>query len=235
MGNVLIALLISFTLGTPNTFGSGELSQIAQRSKHEDYKWLNWFVEHATELNLDAPFFSQAPEGDWSQPWQDACEEASLIVAHYGMIEKEIDKATFKRLILEMVEWQNEHFGYYESTTVDQVVELYENFFENALQTKVINDPSVEGLKKELAQGHLIVAPFAGRMLGNPNYSGEGPYYHMMVIKGFSRSHFITNDVGTQHGEDFSYEYDVLLSALHDYQEPGIESTPGRVIVLSKK
>src|SRR5690606_17648726 len=34
------------------------------------------------QVNLDVPFYSQAPEGDWSLPWQEACEESSLLLAH---------------------------------------------------------------------------------------------------------------------------------------------------------
>ena len=131
-----------------------------------------------------------------------------------------------------MVDWENEHFGYYESTPVEQVVELYKGYFADAFDVKVIEDPTVDDLKQELAQGHLIVGPFAGRMLGNPFYSGEGPYYHMMVIKGYDETHFITNDVGTRRGENFIYDYQTILDAMHDYKEPGIESQPARVIVL---
>ena len=189
-------------------------------------------TEIPNEINLTAPFYSQAPEGDWSQPWQDACEESSLVLAHYGMKGETLTKEEFKKEVLAMVDWENENFGYFESTPIEQVVQLYEAFYEDAFSTKVIEDPTVEDLKKELAQGHLIVAPFAGRMLGNPFYSGDGPYYHMMVMKGYDEEHFITNDVGTRRGENFIYPYQTILDAMHDYKEPGIESQPSRVIVL---
>lgn len=189
-------------------------------------------MELPKEVNLTVPFFSQAPEGDWSQPWQDACEESSLLLAHYGMKGETITKADFKKKVLEMVDWENEHFGYYESTPVEQVVELYKGYFADAFEVKVIEDPTVEDLKQELAQGHLIVGPFAGRMLGNPFYSGEGPYYHMMVIKGYDEAHFITNDVGTRRGENFIYTYQTILDAMHDYKEPGIENQSARAIIL---
>lgn len=32
----------------------------------------------ADSINLAVPFTSQAPTGDWSEPWQNACEEASF-------------------------------------------------------------------------------------------------------------------------------------------------------------
>lgn len=33
------------------------------------------------KINLDIPFFSQAPDGDRTLPWKDACEEASITLA----------------------------------------------------------------------------------------------------------------------------------------------------------
>ena len=32
------------------------------------------------ELNLAMTFYSQAPFVDWSEPWQNACEEASILL-----------------------------------------------------------------------------------------------------------------------------------------------------------
>jgi hypothetical protein len=97
---------------------------------------------------------------------------------------------------------------------------------------RILENPSIEELKRELAQGHLIVAPFAGRMLGNPFYSGEGPYYHMMVIKGYDQTNFITNDVGTKRGLNFIYPYQTIMNSLHDYHVRDIQTAPKKVIVL---
>ena len=98
---------------------------------------------------------------------------------------------------------------------------------------KLLDDPSVEDLKQELSQGHPIVAPFAGRQLGNPFYSGEGPLYHMMVIKGYDEEHFITNDVGTKRGESFIYPYQTIISAMHEWHDEDINLGAKKVIVLN--
>src|SRR3989338_8277039 len=41
------------------------------------------------------PFTSQAPEGDWQEPWQNACEEASIVMIQnfYKDERLTIDKA----------------------------------------------------------------------------------------------------------------------------------------------
>jgi hypothetical protein len=182
-------------------------------------------------INLDVPFFSQAPDADWSLPWQEACEEASITLAYHSFSDKLLTKEEFKKDVLGLVDWQKEHFGGYISTTVAQTAEMLKGYF-GFTDIRILEKPTVEDLKTELAAGHIIVAPFAGRMLKNPFYSDEGPYYHMMVLKGYDQKNFITNDVGTKRGANFIYPYATIMYALHDYLPTAIETAPGRVIVL---
>ncbi len=182
-------------------------------------------------INLDVPFYPQAPDADWGMPWQEACEEASLTLAYHYFSENPLAKEQFKKDVLGLVDWQNEHFGDYEHSTVSQTAEMLEGYF-GFTNYRILENVSVNDLKKELAAGHVIVAPFAGRMLGNPFYSSEGPYYHMMVLKGYDQNNFITNDVGTKRGENFVYSYETIMNALHDYHEKSIQTAPKRVIVL---
>jgi len=182
-------------------------------------------------INLDVPFFPQAPDADWGLPWQEACEEASLTLAYHYFAEEPLTKEQFKNDIFGLVDWQKEHFGDYLHSTVDQTAEMLEGYF-GFTDYRILKNPTVENLKAELAAGHIIVAPFAGRMLGNPFYSGEGPYYHNMVIKGYDQKNFITNDVGTKRGLNFIYPYQTLLNALHDYHETSIQTAPEKVIIL---
>ena len=75
----------------------------------------------------------------------------------------------------------------------------------------VNNDPS------KIAISNPIIIPAAGRDLHNPFFSGAGPFYHMLVVIGYSDNGFITNDPGTKQGEQYWYSSDVLLNALHDW------------------
>jgi len=183
------------------------------------------------EVNYAVPFFSQAPDADWSLPWQEACEEASLVLAYNYIQGNNLSKKQFKKEILEMVEWQKENFDYYESTTVKQTSLVLEGYYKTT-NYKILEDPSIDDLKRELTDGNLIVAPFAGRMLGNPFFSGEGPYYHMLVIRGYDEENFITNDVGTKRGENFIYPYRQFMNAMHDYQKENIKLASKSVIVF---
>jgi len=176
-------------------------------------------------------FFSQAPDGDWAQPWQEACEEASITLAYHSFLDKPLTKEQFKIDVLGLVEWEKKNFGDYVSTTVEQTGEMLKGYF-GFTDFRILEKPTVDDLKTELAAGHIIVAPFAGRLLKNPFYSGEGPYYHMMVLKGYDQKNFITNDVGTKRGLNFIYPYATIMYAMHDYLPTAIETAPARVIVL---
>lgn len=187
-----------------------------------------------SEINLDLPFFSQAPDADWGMPWQEACEEAAVLLAYYHVTDQSPTKEKFKADIQKLVDWQIENYGQYEHTNIDQTAKILKEVFRFS-NFQVFSNPSVEELKKELAQGHPIIAPFAGRQLGNPFYTGEGPLYHMMVIKGYDEKHFITNDVGTKRGENFIYPYQTIMSAMHEWHDTDINSGAKKVIVLYNK
>lgn len=232
---LLISVLFLTACGAPKIDEAEYKSQVPERPAFEDRVVLEdgqTAFQVGREVNRFTPFYPQAPDADWGLPWKEACEEASLILAHYGMLQEDLSQSEFKQLILDMVEWQEANFGFYEDTTVEQTQDLYAGFFDDAFETKILENPNLNDIKWELIQGNLIVAPFAGRMLGNPFYSGDGPYYHMMVIKGFDGTNFITSDVGTKRGKDYIYPYRDLMKAIHDFRPENIENGPSRVIVL---
>ena len=133
-------------------------------------------------INLNIPFYAQAPEGDWSLPWKEACEEASITLAAYYMKDQPLSLEQFKEDILNLVALEEEMFGKYIDTNVQETAEVYEAYY-GIGTTRILEDPTIEDLKTELAQGHPIVAPFAGRELGNSYFTDGGPRYHMLVIK----------------------------------------------------
>jgi hypothetical protein len=186
-----------------------------------------------TQINLDVPFFPQAPDADWGMPWQEACEEASIILAADFMQGKELTKDSFRAEILSLVDWENENFGDYRHITIEQTATMLEKYF-GFTDYSILHDPSAEDFKRALADGAIIVAPFAGKLLGNPFYSGDGPNYHMMVIKGYDGKNFITNDVGTRRGHNFIFKYDRLMSSLHDWNSGDIKKGAKNAILLRR-
>ncbi len=165
--------------------------------------------------NLAVLFQSQAPHADWSLPYQEACEEASLIMADRFFSRESLSADQMDDAIKELVAWEQNTFGYYEDTTAQEVAFIWQEYFKGS--AVLDDDVSVENIKRHISQNKLVVVPAAGRMLGNPYFSGEGPLYHMLVIRGYTDTRFITNDPGTKRGEEFVYTHGALINAIHDW------------------
>lgn len=193
----------------------------------------------ATELpknvELDVPFASQAPKGDWGDPYQEACEEASLILVKHFLEGTGMNADLMDAEILELVAWETQN-GYGQDVTVSELATIAQQFY--GLSTEVIEgaDVTIDRIKRELAAGNPVILPVAGREIGNPYFSGEGPWYHMLVVTGYDSKNFITNDVGTRHGEDYEYRYNVLFSAIHDWTGVKEETRngPKRMLIVKK-
>lgn len=176
-------------------------------------------VQFPPELNIKMTFYSQAPNGNWDFPWQEACEEASILLIANTYYSHNWTKDQFNDQILKLVEWQNTNFGDYKDTNAEKISVMLKDYL--GLKSVIHKDPTFEDVQKVLAQGHLIVMTFAGKEIGNPFYTNGGPLYHAMVIKGYKVGQkVITEDVGTRRGEDYVYQWKTLNAALHDYTVP---------------
>lgn len=164
---------------------------------------------------LRVPFGAQAPHGNWDPPYDEACEEASLILAQaFFADESNLSAQEMDRRILELVDWET-RAGLPIDITMAQLKDVAAQRY--GLKTTLVDDPSVDDIKQALAAGHPVIVPLAGQDIGNPYYSGDGPPYHVLVIIGYDERNFITQDVGTKRGEQYAYRYDVIMSALHDW------------------
>jgi hypothetical protein len=171
------------------------------------------------ELNLKLPFYMQAPFANWDYPWQEACEEASILLVANKYFNHNWTAAEFNDQILKMVDWQNERFGDYWHTTMEQTAIMLDEIL--GLKTVVHKDPSLEDIKRILARGHFIIIPLDGKALKNPYFKNGGPVYHVVPVKGYTKENgIITHDVGTRRGEDYVYSWEVIDEAFHDYAVP---------------
>lgn len=195
-----------------------------------------------SKVNLDVAFATQAPNSDWGLPYQEACEEASLIQARKYFYNEKLDKAIMDAEIKKVVEWEKTYFNVYTDTALSEVKIIAEQYF--GLDAEISEDVSVENIKKQLAQGFLVLAPTAGRELGNPNFKQPGPIYHFVVIRGYKGDKFIVNDVGTRKGDGYVYDFDVLINAIHDlpmvnnllfrpYEETALEDSVKQATMLT--
>lgn len=167
------------------------------------------------KVSIQVPFSSQAPNANWDDPYQEACEEMSLIMAHYFLEGKELTPEIADKELLSLVAWEKEH-GYSEDVTLTELSLIGCEYYGDCTNY-VINKVTIEAIKEQLAQGHPVIVPAAGRTLLNPYFSGEGPWYHMLMITGYDQNKFITNDPGTKRGEGYEYTHEILLNAVHDW------------------
>ncbi|MCX6734867.1 MAG: C39 family peptidase [Candidatus Peregrinibacteria bacterium] len=171
------------------------------------------------ELNLAMTFYSQAPFVDWSEPWQNACEEASILLVANTYFNHNWTKEEFRDEILALVKWENKTFGDYKSTNAQQITKMLDEVYN--LKSIIHTSPTFADVQKIIDNGHLIIMTFDGRKLGNPFFTNGGPDYHSLVIKGYKEGEkVITEDVGTQHGENYVYAWKTIENANHDYATP---------------
>jgi hypothetical protein len=180
--------------------------------------------DFAPALNLRVPFMIQAPQQIWDELHGEACEEASsIMLAAYYDSEKEITTEEAEARILDAVSYEANTFGYHLDTTAAETAQMLREHFDVS-QAQAIAIDSIDDIKLRLNAGHPVIVPAYGKDLGNPNFRNGGPLYHMMVIKGYTDTHFITNDPGTRRGADYVYDFDTLWNAIHDWNGGDVQN-----------
>lgn len=203
----------------------------------------NQSIAAEQSINLSVPFTPEAPDGLMVKPWNNSCEEASIIMLdeyYKGNTQKNIPKTTAKTSILNYIAIENKIFGYNANTNAAEMVKLineYSKYFEATAKT----NPTVEEIKAEVLAGRPVIALLYGYNLKNPRiqFARNGSYYHTFVIKGFDdeTGEFIVNDNGDlKQGLDLRYSYDTIMGALRDYSHAtGKTVKPATVLFTSQR
>ncbi len=183
------------------------------------------------QFTLKVPFTSQAPEKNWDQPWQDACEEAAMLMIDAYYKKYTLSPPFARDEILKMVAWEEEQ-GWDRSIEIKKIAQTFTDYLKltPTKKVRIIENPTVKQIKQFIANGQPVLAVADGKVLPNPHFQNGGPEYHALIIKGYNETDFITNDPGTQFGENFSYAYDDVMSSLRDWNNGDVKS--GRRVVL---
>jgi len=190
-------------------------------------------------VNNKAPFIVQAPFGLWDDLHQEACEEASILIAHYFIEgEEKVSKIWSEKDILKLSKFTRGEYPKDDDLNLKEILEVVKRYF-GYTNWEIIKKPTIQKIKEELSEGNVIIVPLAGREINNPFFKQPGPLYHMLVISGYdeNKKQFITQDPGTKRGKDFRYPYKTIMDATHDF--PGskekIKSGEASVIVVPPK
>lgn len=192
-------------------------------------------INSENHLIKNFPWQSQAPMANWDELHNEACEEASIILVNNYLLSQTLLPEQMDQEILKMVAWEEKNFGGHFDLTVKQTQELAKKFY--GLDGKIIKNGNIDILKNEIAKGHAVIVPTAGRLLGNPNFRSPGPVYHMVVAIGYDAKNIIVQDVGTRNGNHYIYNQEIFANAWHDWAgEPDkIEQGGRNMLVLEMK
>ena len=88
------------------------------------------FVNPVYAAYIPVPFTVQAPEADWGQPWQDACEEAVIAMTdrfyanqgEFGSIR------TAKEAILDIIKIKEKNIGASRDENAQTITAIINNF-----------------------------------------------------------------------------------------------------------
>ncbi|EKD67418.1 MAG: hypothetical protein ACD_48C00423G0004 [uncultured bacterium] len=188
-------------------------------------------VQASTSLNV--PFTSQSPESIWVQPWQDACEETSVLMVHRYYMSNDIETTTeAKHAILEIFDIKHVLFEESFDETVAVMAETINNFL--PWSARVVENPTIADIKAEIDARRPVIVPAYAPALHNAYFRGYFPY-HMFVISGYDDTEqvFIAEDPGTRYGHSYRYTYETVMNAMHDFVSGNTENGPKRVLFTS--
>jgi len=202
----------------------------------------NQIIESPLEISrgsvlLNVPFILQAPFANWDNPvFQDACEEAAILMVKYWLLGKDITKQEAYDEIIVLADFEEKNYkGFYDHSAKDTAEIMREYIGYNDIFVK--DNIDIDDIKKELDKGNLVVVPVNGQAINNPNYTAPGPERHMIVIIGYDEGKFITNDSGTRKGENYMYSEDILFWSIRDYpsghKEPIVGIKKSMIVIES--
>ena len=175
----------------------------------------------ADDANLAVPFTSEIPNGQWVGPWKNACEEATFaMVENYYLGNRSISIADAKNYMQRLFNFQDRVYG--SNADADSWRSVYIITKQTHFRAKVVQNPTVDDIKKELQQKRPVITLHHGFSLQNKNipFLATGSSFHVMPVIGYddATQEFIVNDPGDRYtGKEHRYSYDLFMKTLHDF------------------
>ncbi|MCX6780661.1 MAG: C39 family peptidase [Candidatus Magasanikbacteria bacterium] len=174
---------------------------------------------HAATI-LSVPFTPQAPQNQWrTQPFQDACEEASIIMIDAFYHNKILTPKNVRAQILDYINYENHQYGFNKDTNAIMTSKLINEH--SGFWTHLVENASTDDIKNQIDAGYPVIFSAYTPTLRNPHYSRSVNPYHVFVITGYDDTthEFITNDPGTNAGKNYRYSFETLKNANHDWMQ----------------
>ena len=193
-----------------------------------------------TKVDLEVPYTNEAPDDNWTGPWKNACEEASITMAEkYYLGQTTATKAEIKSFMQMLFNKQDRLYGSNADADAARTARLINDF--SSYGAVVKDNPTVADIKKEINGRRPVITLHYGFDLKNKNipFLPSGSSYHMMVVVGYddAKKEFIVNDPGDRRtGKNHRYGYDLFMKTLHDFDFKTRKANgPARVIFTYPK
>lgn len=191
---------------------------------------------------LSVPYTSEIPNGKWVKPWNNACEEASIVMVeqfYAGDHRSRLPKTQAMKLMSPLFDVQYKLWKTAADTDAARTAQIINDH--TSFSAFIKDDPSIDEIKDELSAGRPVISFHFGYDLNNPNipWRRGGSSYHVMPITGFdeAKRQFIVDDPGNDRsGLDYRYDYDTIMGSLHDFDHAtGKADGPARVLFTAPK
>lgn len=237
MKKILVMLAIVGALGVGAYYARGPIREARFRAEQGPIPaplpvktTTTYQLPPTSSLNLAVPFTAQAPFQTWDAEHEDFCEEASVAMVDAFYDARTFTRESADREFFETQTWEKNNLGFWESTTAEETARILREQY-GYKRAEVRYDMSVADIEAEIRAGRPVIVGADGKGL-NPNFRNGGPDYHMLVIKGFTGTRFVTNDPGTRLGADYTYDKQFLLSKIHDWNGGDVPNGRRAMIVV---
>lgn len=189
--------------------------------------------------NIPVPFIWEIPDGVWVKPWNNACEEASIMMIdqfYRGRKEENVGRVESKNLMTPLFAIEDRLFGSNSNTDATRTLKVIQDYtnFDGELKFH----PTASDITAELALGHPVISFHYGYDLNNPHHRFRrgGSSYHVMVITGFDdkKQLFYANDTELKGGLDYPYAYDTIMASLHDFNHTTRKADGEPVVIFTR-
>ena len=136
---------------------------------------------------LDVPYVSEAPDGNWTGSWINACEEASITMVHrFYQGESTTTIAESKEFMTLLFNEQKKLYKSDMNSNSERTLDLIKKFAD--FNGEIITDPTIDSIKNEIKNGRPVISLHYGVDLQNPNvpFKPTGSAFHVIVVVGFN-------------------------------------------------
>ncbi len=184
-------------------------------------------INFEKEKILDVNFYSQFPLdlASWvkyDEPYQNFCEEASLLNWYYYLIWKKPNLEKYNKDLLRLREIQDLILDWwYKHSSLQDTLKILIAFQDEKTKVfwEILKNPTIQDIKENINKRNVIIAPLYWKWLSNPYFKWWWPIYHNLLIKWYTEQNFIVNEVWISKWDWFKYNQNEIMKNIHNFEQ----------------